>query len=222
MERVIVLSAHCDDAALSLGGYIFDLNKMGMKTEVWTFFCRLPEGKKEREIMRREEDKKAMKVLGASWVHYTFYDAQERLNRAGDKMYGNVFANPHPDDRACNEIAMMLERDTRPGDKVFVPLAIGGHVDHTILRQAAEMLHIPLIYYPDFPYADYVPEKIPEAIVGLTRFQQQVTYEALDAWQDAMREYISQNLYTTPDITAQKIHDYWATINGIWLYERKT
>jgi hypothetical protein len=38
--------------------------------------------------------------------------------------------------------------------RVFVPLTAGQHVDHVIVRAAAERLKIDLDYYEDYPYAE--------------------------------------------------------------------
>jgi LmbE family N-acetylglucosaminyl deacetylase len=219
--REIVLSPHLDDGVLSLGGFLYDEVKAGKEVEVWTFCCATPLGKSpEHYSKRRREDKEALKIIGAKPVHYGFMDALDR-NKDGRPMYSNVFETVKPDDEESKWITVLLKTDLASDDKVFCPLAVGNHVDHVNVRNAVQNLRIPLTYYTDFPYIDYVPEKLDEAVVDLEKFPVSISPDGLSHWIAAMRKYESQALYPTQDITAQKITEYWAKINGVFLWRKQ-
>lgn len=212
--RVIYLSAHLDDAILSAGGLIYDQTQKGIPVEIWTFMCGIPEDKPKESYLRRiEEDVKAAKVVGANTVHFMFPDA---FNRG----YSEVRVPISPEDNL--DIATVIKEKLLPDDQLVVPLSVGGHVDHVLLRKEAEKLDQPLTYYMDFPYIDYVPETLNETIIGLIKHPVTISPSGLFHWEDAAKEYASQDLYPTPEITREKIIDYWAHINGIFLWERQT
>ncbi|MCK4741993.1 MAG: hypothetical protein KAS80_06895, partial [Anaerolineales bacterium] len=102
-------------------------------------------------------------------------------------------------------------------------LAMGGHVDHRIVRMAAERLMRPLTYYFDFPYAARGGDVPPElgrpsgecVFVPLTE-------EAIDSWAHAVTEYQTQ-LSTFWEDEAQlftELRDYHDSQGGIPLLMR--
>jgi LmbE family N-acetylglucosaminyl deacetylase len=105
---------------------------------------------------RREEDRAALLLLGAVAVHWDFQDCIYRRAPDGRALYANDEALWGP---VAAEDGGMLEELTRriaelPSSAVLcVPLGVGGHVDHRLVRQAAERTGRPLIYYEDYPYA---------------------------------------------------------------------
>ena len=215
--RSVYLSAHLDDAILSCGGLIFDQIQKGIPAVVWTFMCGIPQGKPEENYLRRiEEDKRAAQILGARPVH-------EHLLDAFGRNYENVFSPPSSDDDTLiSNIASIIEEKTESDDRLMVPLALGGHVDHVILRRAAELSGMPLTYYIDFPYVEYLPDALKDVPSWFVKHATTVSPEGLSHWVDAVREYVSQDFYKTPDITREKIIEYWAKVNGIFLWEQKS
>lgn len=161
-------------------------------------------------------------MLGAKPVHYAYLDALYRERKDGTRIYTSVFSPLDPLDEAIVEsVAKIITMNLRPEDHIMCPLAVGEHVDHTIIRRAAESLQLPLTYYTDFPYIEYVPEKLEAAIVGLKKEANTISSKGLSAWLNAACAYVSQNLYPTQEITRLKIIEYWAKINGIFLWKRE-
>lgn len=219
--RTVYLSPHLDDAVLSCGGLIYDQVQGGMEVEVYTFMCAIPrETSSEKYIRRMKEDMEALKILGAKPIHYCFLDALDRKDFEGNKFYQTVFSPIHLQDKTARAIANLLKMEFKPDIILMCPLAVGLHVDHAIIRRAAESLNVPVNYYIDFPYVEYLPDALEPATQGMVKIHTPVSEEGLIYWNRAMREYVSQDLYPTPDITAEKITEYWAKINGIYLWRK--
>lgn len=215
--RTIYLSAHLDDAILSCGGLIYDQVARGCDVEVWTFFCATPPDKPEENYIKRlEEDDRAVSLLGATPDYLCQQDAFGRG-------YESAWAPVKEEDEAfILTLSKIIEQELKPNDKLVCPLAVGNHVDHVVLRRACENLDVPVTYYVDFPYIEYSPDKLDEAVIGLVKHAETISPEGLSYWTKAVGEYVSQDLYATQDITKEKITEYWAHINGIFLWERQT
>ncbi len=173
------LSPHLDDVALSCGGLVKRLVDQGQQVDIVTVCTAdwpadrplTPAIKKEHDQWqlgdwpyraRRLEDQAATKVLGAAALHLNLPDAIYRFDAQGRPLYAKDFIGvlPHPDDWKQQAIALAgkLGEIILDGSDIYCPLAIGRHVDHTIVRQVAEVLFSKerIIYYEDYPYADQI------------------------------------------------------------------
>ena len=170
--RWIYLSPHFDDAVLSCGGLIFEQARQGLQVEIWTILAGDPPpgplsefarqnhalwgltGAEETVAMRKAEDVEAAGLVGADLVHFDIPDCIYRRSPEGEYLYTEtVITSLHPADRRLpRRIAAALRSELRQDDLLVCPLALGGHVDHILVRQAAESLHRPLFYYADVPY----------------------------------------------------------------------
>ncbi len=167
----IYLSPHLDDAALSCGGRIAQATAAGQTVLVLTVFtgdepagplsalaARLHElWGMARGVpqARRAEDQAACQVLGAEVRHWDLRECIYRSDAHGNPLYttfDHIFGAVHPADPAAREIGARLAQ-LPPSQRVYAPLTVGHHVDHQLVRQAAE-LTFPhgLHYYEDFPY----------------------------------------------------------------------
>ncbi|MGB9870349.1 MAG: PIG-L deacetylase family protein [Anaerolineae bacterium] len=168
----IYLSPHLDDVVFSCGGRIALQVRAGMRVWVVTVCTGSPEGPlsdfaqvlheywglagMDAPAARREEDRAALALLGAVAVHWGFLDCIYRRAPDGRFLYPNPSALWGP---MAEEDGAMGEELTRriaglPSSAVLcVPLGVGGHVDHRLVRQAAEATGRPLVYYEDYPYA---------------------------------------------------------------------
>jgi len=218
--RRIYLSPHLDDAVLSCGGFIYDQVQRGEDVEVWTFMCAVPKNALgEKYIKRMKEDRSALKILGAKPIHYNFLDALDRKDTNGEKLYTSVFVPLDPEEYSVYPMSELLKRELRTDDIVMCPLALGKHVDHVIVRTACEMLGIPITYFVDFPYVDYLPGQLEPTTQGFIKQTEPISPEGLAHWMDAVCEYVSQDLYPTQAITRSKIVEYWT--DGISLYHKE-
>jgi LmbE family N-acetylglucosaminyl deacetylase len=174
---VIFISPHLDDVALSCGGLVHRLTTGGRRVTIATVCTGdHPEdgtlsptaqalhqrwGLGERPyIQRRAEDAQACRVLGAHCVHLGLLDAIYRLDANSAPLYGEDFVgglvHPHDQQDFLPQARASLAGLLTSADQVFCPLAVGGHVDHLLVRWAVESLLPPelLRYYEDYPYAE--------------------------------------------------------------------
>lgn len=130
---------------------------------------------------RRAEDREVLAELGVVAVHLGLRDALFR--RAGESASGLPVPGRRPGwwrrrgragpayptyrfDAARGRVAscdagLPAEVSARVGEiarasqaqVVFAPLGIGRHVDHLIMRRAAQDLRLRTVYYSDFPYS---------------------------------------------------------------------
>ncbi len=107
---------------------------------------------------RRAEDRAACEVLGADALHWDFPEAIYRADPAtGEPRYRDLrelFGPLAPNDRP-NVLEVAERLAGLPGHReLYVPLGVGGHVDHRIVRRAAEQrFGSSLLYYEELPYS---------------------------------------------------------------------
>lgn len=171
--RPVFLSPHYDDATLSCGGTIALLAAGGAAPLVITVFGGGPDahgltdfarwqherwgtGLGDTQSVRRAEDRHAAGILGyeTRWLEYR--DAIYRGDRylTDEALFGPVA----PDearlvDQLAGRIAALSELGG--GGSLYVPLAVGNHVDHQIIFQAGCLLAAAgtdVLAYEDFPY----------------------------------------------------------------------
>ena len=173
--EIIVLSPHLDDAVLDCCDHILTWKRNRLPVRVltvftffsnrilspWTRWYSQASGHqpiKEIERIRTCEDAKAMSILGVLWNHLGFIDAGFRSNE-GEPLYPDMktifsgIVSPYD-----TSLLSQLRRSIisfRNCSQFLVPLGIGKHVDHILVRKAAEQAIGPggLCYYVDYPYA---------------------------------------------------------------------
>jgi len=175
----VYLSPHLDDAVLSSGGRIHMQAARGLQPLVISCFAGVPDyhalssfateqhrhwGQTVDPIeQRRCEDATVMNYLGAEYEHWDYFDCIYRRHpRTGSFLYASesaIFGPVREEDLGLiDELAGHLA-SALPVDKVqvYAPLAVGHHVDHQVILQAALRL-CPLGYrvkhYEDYPYAE--------------------------------------------------------------------
>lgn len=173
-ERVVILSPHLDDAALSCGGLLHALQ--GVSTLVVTLCSgnpppvATPDGSSKAPArrghvsprIRRAEDIAAMRAIAAEFVHLSFPDAIYRRSlETGKLIYLSArqrWVAPHGDDAAhIEELFQLLRRICLDLGPILLvsPMGIGDHVDHQITARVAMRLAAAgasLLFYEDFPY----------------------------------------------------------------------
>jgi LmbE family N-acetylglucosaminyl deacetylase len=238
--RWIYLSPHFDDAVLSCGGLIFEQTRLGVQVEVWTIFAGDPppgplsefarqnhalwglSSGEETLAMRRAEDEEAAGLVGAELVHFDIPDCIYRLSPKGEYLYTEtVLTSPHPADRGLPiRIAGTLRSELRRDDQLVCPLALGGHVDHQLVRLAAESLQQPLLSYADVPYVLNDPETLKPAVTKLESQLHPVSETGLKAWLNGVSAYRSQldSLFQGKGNMSDAIRSYWANESGVRLW----
>ncbi|MFW6183238.1 MAG: PIG-L deacetylase family protein [Chloroflexota bacterium] len=243
----IYLSPHLDDVALSCGGQIFQQAKAGQRiliatvaagepqTEIRSFFAEylhhnwgLPAD--EAVAMRRAEDEAAAEQLGAEVQHWTLPDAIYRLHpETEEPLYTSnedIFGPLHPaEHRLVQELAEQMAR--LPEAKTIVaPLAVGNHVDHQLVRLAAEeTFGRDLLYYEDYPYVQRSPQSLQEQLSAGNDWQPQViplSEAAICARVAACRQYGSQlgTLFNDAQTMEALLRDHVAQVGGERLWRR--
>ena len=169
----IFLSPHLDDIAFSCGGLVWELTEDDIPVEIWTICAGEPfpsdlsplaEGLHQSwglgldaVKVRREEDRQASTHLGANPRYFDFLDciyrksaAGEHLYQVGEEIFGGLNAE---DEKLILTLTSLLREEIPQNARIVAPLGIGNHVDHELVRKAANRLEIPLLYYADYPYA---------------------------------------------------------------------
>ncbi|MFN8471757.1 MAG: PIG-L family deacetylase [Anaerolineae bacterium] len=176
MSIHIVLSPHMDDAVLSCGGLMMAKVAQGEPVRVVNVFAGIPDYTRlspyaERQHnkwgrptdpvgMRRLEDQAALAPLGVTVEYWPWYDAIYRevdslfLYTDHDTTFGPVNPAEYPLVAALTQRLFAL-RDKAADTVYYAPLAVGGHVDHRLARDAALALAgqgAAVRFYEDFPY----------------------------------------------------------------------
>ncbi len=173
-ERVVILSPHLDDAALSCGGLLHALQGR-VSTLVVSICCgavRVPSADGSSKLPhrrghvsprhRRREDIAAMHSVNADFVHLSFADGiYRRSPLTGKLIYRSErerWVSPRIEDMAhIEELYLVLRRLCLDLGRILLlsPIGIGHHVDHQITAQVAVRLAAAgatLLFYEDFPY----------------------------------------------------------------------
>ena len=152
MNTTLFISPHLDDAVFSCAGMMQRAAASGENVVIATVFT---EGQGAYHL-RRAEDETAVRLLGAHHMHLGQTDAWDR--DVAYRSFGEiVFGWQAADEQIMDTTAGLLERLgilLRP-QRVFAPLAVGTHVDHRIVHQAAKRAGWPckVLFYEDRPYA---------------------------------------------------------------------
>jgi LmbE family N-acetylglucosaminyl deacetylase len=223
---------------------IYEQAQSGIPVEIWTLMCGFSpwaenspfaelqhqqwqfSSAEEATRSRREEDRNAATVLGATVVHFDFLDCIYRRGANGDWLYFGAIMPPVPEDASIpQQIADAVSARLLPDDMVVAQLSIGSHVDHVLVRQAADLLKRPLYYDIDIPYMFYWPEEFAPKSVGMKEKTHFITESGVQAWQEAILEYKSQlpwlgEAMSTPEGARESIRAYWSEWRGIRLFQK--
>jgi len=177
--RHIYLVPHLDDAVLSCGGLIHRQTEAGNPVLVITVFAGSPH-RTELSVFatylyhawnlgtdpvegRRIEDQRALAFLGAEYRHLEHLDCIYRsAPDGGGWLYpkrDDIFGEVHPAEMDYGRALAKELGEALPladGSTLYAPLAIGHHVDHQIVRQAACILRrdgCRVCFFEDYPYS---------------------------------------------------------------------
>lgn len=175
----IYISPHLDDVALSCSGTICRQQVQGLNILVVTIFAGEPQppfspfvqsvhrswhAKEERPyLIRKEEERKAMALLGADYAWLDWFEILYRdpeLVDANDFFWEPGSSVVPPGDAALftTLCAWFLDASlVYPEAQFVVPLGLGMHRDHQLVFQAAlkTLAGDRVLFFEDFPYATY-------------------------------------------------------------------
>jgi len=236
----IYLAPHLDDAVLSCGGQIFEETRRGKRVLVVTLMAGDPPARvseyaqhlhtrwqlaRDAVAVRRREDRAACAILAADTLHCQIADCIYRVHpKTGAPLYlsdGDIFGNVHPADAPLvAEIAALLA-GLPAAARVVAPLTVGHHVDHQLVRQAAEhCFGHQLEFYEDYPYVqtpgslDFLPQTgWHMRILPLGPQARQAKIEAILAYRSQMSTFFVNRA----DLTAQVL-GYANSVGGerVW------
>jgi LmbE family N-acetylglucosaminyl deacetylase len=144
---------------------------------------------------RREEDLRACRLLGATPRHFPIPDCIYR-SQEGVWLYDSeedIFGALHPAEAVLvQDLSTTLAQMVPPGANLVSPLTVGGHADHRLVRQAAELLDRDLWYYADYPYVVRGASSPREPNPNLVSVPFSISEEGLQAWEQGIAAYASQ------------------------------
>ena len=150
----LYVAPHLDDIALSCAGGVLARTRSGRRVVACTVFTKSGDGEIDRA--RSDEDARAMALARAERVDLGFQDAPIRI---GVPASFRSLALDAPIDRALvRELTRVLAAEIRRvgATEIWLPLGIGGHIDHRTVFAARGAAGTLARFYEDRPYA-FVP-----------------------------------------------------------------
>lgn len=241
----LYLSPHLDDIPLSCGGRVWQQTQRGESVLILVITAGDPPldnlppfadglhrawgiAHESPVATRREEDSAANTILGALYEHWPLFDCIYRHNpRTGEPIIVDeegLFgaASRNVDEAFVADIAARLAN--YEAHNVYVPLAIGSHIDHWQTRYAAERVFDNLLYYEDTPYV-HTPGSLYKVIGSDSAWRARSTAlseAALNAKLEACAAYPSQMPWLFGDDRAMRrdITNYVQLVGGERLWWR--
>ena len=238
----IYLSPHFDDVAFSCGGLVWEQVKSGDEVSIWTICAGEPPPgpislyaqslhkrwgtSREAVTVRRAEDWLSNRRMGATSRNFSIPDAIYRRSSVdGTPMYTSdleLFSELRLDEihlveTLTNELIQPLPQVC----ELVCPLALGSHVDHRLVRTAAEKLGKRMWYYADFPYSVNPEQDLGESDRGMVYKFFPVSETGLRVWEESVSAHSSQisTFWSNTDQMRDAIRAYWGPVKGIRLWQ---
>ena len=238
----IYLSPHLDDVVLSCGGLVWEQAWQGERVEIWTICAGDPppiplssfaislqerwQTEQHAPAQRRAEDMLACQRLGVIPRYFSLSDCiYRRSPENGESLYNSeleLFGEIHPAEISLvslliQELAQAIPR----GATLVSPLTVGGHVDHRLVRAAAEGLGLPVWYYADYPYVQWLRTIPADLVSGMKPFEFPVMDAGLAAWVESVAAYTSQisSFWFSLEDMEEEIRNYCLKNGGVQLWQ---
>ena len=238
----IYLSPHFDDIALSCGGLVWEQVKSGDQVSIWTICAGTPppgpfssfaqsihkrwETNQEPVSVRRAEDMLSSQQMGASPRYFSIPDAIYRRSPLDDsplytsepELFGDLRLE---ENELVDTLAGELQKALPPDSELVCPLALGGHVDHRLVRRAARKLDLRMWYYADYPYIGRIDESKLSINPEMHQKVFPVSEAGLNVWVEAVAAHASQisTFWSDLDQVRDAIRSYWEPYEGIRLWQ---
>ena len=218
------LSPHLDDAVFSCGGTIHQLTTAGETVHIRTVMSGdspkpLPDTPIVRElhnrwnvgvapmIVRRQEDIDAAAILGAQVEHMDIPDCVYRTDAKGKPLYpeeSSLWKDVHPQDPALQRLGGF--RLPSAVTHLYIPLGVGAHVDHLVVREIGIALYrllwvtgnkVKIRFYVEYPYHEQenaLQTALDDMTIDMKLFPSEVylDYQNIAAKVEAVKTYKSQ------------------------------
>jgi len=179
MSNVLILSAHCDDAPLCLGGSLLGgLFKIKPKViivfPISRYIIKNDTDLSEVEItrIRNKEERVAAELANYEVVFLGFKEVFSRYDYSDLEMVFKLL--PVKEDPIYEEVKKKLLEIVIDHDGIICsPLAIGNHKDHRLILQVMKEFlklnsNMPVLFYEDLPYSDYTKNLVkPDFLVEI-------------------------------------------------------
>lgn len=236
------LSPHFDDVIFSCGGLIHELVQQKQAVSIITIFAGQPPGGSLSEFAeslharwktaenavdkRMNEDLSASNYLGTSSIHFEYPDCIYRRNpKTGNWLINenrDLFSSqPENEWMLINNIASKLRALLPETMRIICPISLGNHIDHLIVRLAAETLPNPLCYYPDFPYSANPSASFEDKFSpDWNPLEIKISPAGLAAWKNAVAFYQSQlsSFWSSLPEMEQSLENYHAHGGGEFIW----
>lgn len=180
-DHYVFLSPHLDDAVFSCGNLLELLKINQKKIHVITFFTKTkvtspltPQAKLLLKVSgnysdaeklfenRKNEDKSALKLFDADYLHLDFIDACFRttpennhpIYESEKQQYSGAIAIQ--DNQLIKQITISTKKliNKFPNKRlILAPMGIGCHADHLIINKIARNLNEDVVMWTDYPYS---------------------------------------------------------------------
>lgn len=165
VRALTFLSPHPDDAQLALGSTVFRFGGRVVDVfsdETWT---RRPYYRERPALASRmliEEERVSCRVLGAGLTLLGHLDGESRPAWRDGFLLGaeSTVDVRRAEPELFERVVLDLARELADPSLVLVPLAVGGHVDHVVTREAVCELVVRgavaperIVFYEDMPYS---------------------------------------------------------------------
>lgn len=240
--RWIYISPHLDDAVFSAGGLIYEQTQMGIPVEIWTIMSGVPDhielspfakkihhlwgtGTAEETIqIRRAENERAAISIGANTRYLNFIDSIYRLGANGQALYANPCTSLHNEETDLPyQIASEISKRLLPDDILVCPLALGGHIDHVVVRKAVDLTEYSPLFMADIPYLLNNHRTLLWKTLGMKKLVHTISKSGLDYWLKAIQTYETQvkGEFKTVDLMKTNMTEYWQRNSGIRLWKKR-
>jgi len=235
----IYLSPHFDDAAFSCGGLIWEQVQRGDDVSIFTICAGDPpsgpispyaqslhdrwETSQNAVSIRSTENLRSCQILGATAINFTLSDVIYRRSPSDGSPVcesdADLIAELRPEETPLIDyLKDDLEKRIPLNCEIVSPLALGGHVDHRLVRAAVEALGRSVWYYADFPYLKNLDETPLE--LEMAHRMVPITERGLEIWQASIAAHVSQisTFWTGIDQMRAAVRSYWEPLQGLRIW----
>ena len=237
MKR-IYLSPHFDDAAFSCGGVIWEQVQTGDQVSILTVCAGEPPpapiSKYAQSLhtrwqtgtnavkVRKDENRHSCQILGARAINLAIPDVIYRRSpidglpicMSDADLTAELQAVETPIiETLKDELVKNIPKDC----EIVSPLALGGHVDHRLVRSAVELLGRPVKYYADFPYSADLDSSQIDLEMGMHHDLHPISRKSLETWQSSIAAHASQisTFWNSANQMREAVQAYWEPNQGL-------